>query len=415
MRKIRIGNDISITIYVRHDGKPADFTGRQLTLFLVNGIRKEQVEDFTVKGDVISFVFKGTEQKHMGKYYLTLYENYGEGNQNVSDTFDAFELVSRSTLADGSMNGGCPVSLDVSLDVSFYSMSYNKLEDKPGINGVTLVGNKTLSEIGVYSKEEVDEKLAQSGGSGEANQELFPFKLYYNEYKTTPMYGIEEGPVLTCNNLIDTDKYRLAFFMWRDSRYQAIEPNYYTDVVNTDVKIDLVSDSDFKIYGGRETWHRYYIYNFIRRIRGLTVNVDLTPSNDADGQLRIADILRKGYGLSVQPRNETSDTDYVITFCKVSENYDNIKAMKDFKLPIMSDEILDEVSLNPDLMRKYFKMRRLKFGFALIDNATGVRVSNITKFVVNVQNALDRRTPFDKHDHKIFDRILIGTAKRIPD
>lgn len=36
--------------------------------------------------------------------------------------------------------------------------NYNALSNKPKINGITLQGNKTLSDIGTYSKAEIDEK-----------------------------------------------------------------------------------------------------------------------------------------------------------------------------------------------------------------------------------------------------------------
>ena len=36
--------------------------------------------------------------------------------------------------------------------------NYNELINKPQVNGVTLVGNKTLNELGTYTKDEIDAK-----------------------------------------------------------------------------------------------------------------------------------------------------------------------------------------------------------------------------------------------------------------
>ena len=48
------------------------------------------------------------------------------------------------------------ISLGASDTINIAVKSYNKLEDKPQIEGVELVGNKSLSDIGAYSKSEVD-------------------------------------------------------------------------------------------------------------------------------------------------------------------------------------------------------------------------------------------------------------------
>lgn len=48
------------------------------------------------------------------------------------------------------------ISLGASDTINIAVKSYNKLEDKPQIEGVELGGNKSLSDIGAYSKSEVD-------------------------------------------------------------------------------------------------------------------------------------------------------------------------------------------------------------------------------------------------------------------
>lgn len=48
------------------------------------------------------------------------------------------------------------ISLGASDTINIAVKSYNRLEDKPQIEGVELVGNKSLSDIGAYNKSEVD-------------------------------------------------------------------------------------------------------------------------------------------------------------------------------------------------------------------------------------------------------------------
>lgn len=117
MRKIRIGNDIDVTLKVNHGKDAADFTGKDLSLFLVSPYEEIRVYDFKVEDNVISFTYKGVEQKHLGRYYITLYEKYGDEKQNVGDTQDAFVLVPRSTQINDTAGGNGFVSLDVNMAV----------------------------------------------------------------------------------------------------------------------------------------------------------------------------------------------------------------------------------------------------------------------------------------------------------
>lgn len=149
MRRVRIGNDIYINMHVMHNGKPADFTGKKLTLMLVCGYSKIGVDNFSISANKISFVFKGVDQKSLGKYYITLYENFGKDNQNVCDTIDLFLLEPR-TSKNYNVCGRCDViSLDVDINVDFCSQDYNNLANLPFINGVEVKGRKTLHQYGI--------------------------------------------------------------------------------------------------------------------------------------------------------------------------------------------------------------------------------------------------------------------------
>lgn len=105
MEKIRIGNDIGIRweIYVR-DGEevtPYDLTGKNLKLYLSSMYGRKEQPEFSTDGNAVVFTFGGRDQRHTGRYQLTMVENEGEEGMHTVDECDAFELVRCSCLEGG--------------------------------------------------------------------------------------------------------------------------------------------------------------------------------------------------------------------------------------------------------------------------------------------------------------------------
>ena len=99
MEKIRLGNDIEMrwSIFTR-DGDnrvPYDLEGRALTLSVVNRKGESEIEFFT-EGNIVTGVFRGRDQKILGKHGVILRENNGEDGMRTVDACDAFELVACS-------------------------------------------------------------------------------------------------------------------------------------------------------------------------------------------------------------------------------------------------------------------------------------------------------------------------------
>lgn len=63
----------------------------------------------------------------------------------VAAVAELYDLMRARTLSGGGSGGSG-------------TDNYNALTNKPKINGVTLQGDKSLSDIGTYSKAEIDEK-----------------------------------------------------------------------------------------------------------------------------------------------------------------------------------------------------------------------------------------------------------------
>lgn len=99
MDKIRLGNDIEMrwSIFTR-DGDnrvPYDLEGRALTLSVVNRKGESEIE-FFAEGNIVTGVFRGRDQKILGKHGVILRENNGKDGMRTVDACDAFELVACS-------------------------------------------------------------------------------------------------------------------------------------------------------------------------------------------------------------------------------------------------------------------------------------------------------------------------------
>lgn len=146
---------------MKRDGYPENLAGKDVHLSMKVAYINIPVRDFTINGNVISFTFPASAQKHVGVYSLTIQVNSGDATNTV-DKCDIFELVGCSCQISGEddpniKTESVSLGLDVYLDAGGSgtggggegTSDYNRLENKPKINGVTLVGNKTLEQLGV--------------------------------------------------------------------------------------------------------------------------------------------------------------------------------------------------------------------------------------------------------------------------
>lgn len=149
MRNIRIGNDIHINWIIRRNDAPEDFSGKELTVKLIDACGRPANVEYTISGNVINITFYGKEQKQLGKYILCLIENYGKVNMNTLDKIDAFRLVQHSCDATG--QDECPNLLIATLELTSFLLFG---ED---ISVVQTVGN---SNTDVMSQRAVTDELA---------------------------------------------------------------------------------------------------------------------------------------------------------------------------------------------------------------------------------------------------------------
>ena len=154
MEAIRIGNDINIEWTIFRDGKPESLDGKNISVFMTNGYRKMEVKDLHFRDNVIRFTYLGKDQDYNGVYTLTLIENKGKEGMYTVDACDAFRLIPRSCSVGGDTGCGSVKVTTVKLtgDISVPAVGtgdYESMTNKPRINGVELVGDKSLEELGI--------------------------------------------------------------------------------------------------------------------------------------------------------------------------------------------------------------------------------------------------------------------------
>ena len=96
MKSYRIGKTLKIRWGILTGGKSEPLSGRDLCLEIATGSRFRRDLSFEADGSVAEFVFQGSEQRYVGAYTVTMWENRGKENQTVVDRCDAFCLVACS-------------------------------------------------------------------------------------------------------------------------------------------------------------------------------------------------------------------------------------------------------------------------------------------------------------------------------
>lgn len=95
MKKIRIGKDIFIRWAILTNGEPVPLQGRDLRLVIIDPLRRRiSIADLETAGHILQFRFLGSEQKSLGVYSFSLWENFGKADMTAVDACNVFELVS---------------------------------------------------------------------------------------------------------------------------------------------------------------------------------------------------------------------------------------------------------------------------------------------------------------------------------
>lgn len=129
MKDVRIGNDISVIWSLYSDQKPFLLDGLKISVYLKGMYGKTKIEDYTIKDNEIHWTFFGKDQKHTGKYSLTLVVNEGAEGMVTTDVCDLVRLVSCTCQADGSDEDGVQTeTIAVNSEVELLSGGFGRID-----------------------------------------------------------------------------------------------------------------------------------------------------------------------------------------------------------------------------------------------------------------------------------------------
>ena len=188
-RKIRIvsGNDLTvealISVYDRDSGvyKPLDLSGAtDVALRLVGTFSKVLGRDMTASGSRVSAFFPaGRIGKGVYGVEITFSDADGRCRAFERSLIEVVESSGEATVestAEGETGDGLNITVDVRTRTvrigGTGATDYPSLTGKPSINGVVLEGNKRPSDLGMYSKEEADEKFQTKESAAEADKRV---------------------------------------------------------------------------------------------------------------------------------------------------------------------------------------------------------------------------------------------------
>lgn len=165
MKTIRLGNDVQINWYITRFGKPEDFTGKNLTVKLIDKLGNEQVFAYEIQGNRITGIFFGKDQSTNGVYRLLLVENDGEEDMVSLDYIDAFCL---SNKMKNQTSNGSDTTSTINTEVEEYESQIDLEQDLFLYAKKTYVNEKidevnhridNLPSLNGYTKEEADARF----------------------------------------------------------------------------------------------------------------------------------------------------------------------------------------------------------------------------------------------------------------
>jgi len=170
MKKIRIGNDLTLRVTVTRLGSEESLEDKQLRLLVRSALETRQLS-FTREGSVLTAFWAGSEQAKTGTYTVTLIADYGESSRNTVDTCGAFALVARSGSEDGdALTGAQTIDLDIDVSVPANGLSAYELALRGGYEGTEEEWLDSLKAAPDGKIEELEEQVKAGTQAAEAAQ-----------------------------------------------------------------------------------------------------------------------------------------------------------------------------------------------------------------------------------------------------
>lgn len=240
MEKIRKGNDIEVkwAIYAGEgvNEAPYNLTGKDLSLYVKNPYERKKIYEFTTDRHILTWMFWGKDQNHLGKYTLELVENEGIEGMHTVDECDAFQLVNRSCEADNDPEGRVEcihLQFRSSMSVGFPAIGTGmEVDSVLSLVSENPVQNKVITEA--LMKEENRAKDAEAA----LTRELSEFKLRLTN--TELSLELQENSLVNVNLRLEN----------LDDRLSRVEKSQGVDIL---VKVEALSDALLILNSDAET------------------------------------------------------------------------------------------------------------------------------------------------------------------
>lgn len=135
MKNYRLGNTITVKwTIMTATGTAYNLNASNLELFAVVPNHAIKVDDFSVSGNVVTWTFRGTDQKFTGPYTLTLIENRGQSTMMTVDYCNAFGLVRWSCQAGWDESADVNSNLSLTSEIFTHQIALSK-EVQDAIDG----------------------------------------------------------------------------------------------------------------------------------------------------------------------------------------------------------------------------------------------------------------------------------------
>ena len=123
MKTIRKGNDIQISWTITRANEPEVFSGKEISVSLIDKFDQKQVFSYTIDNNVITGIFYGKDQNNNGVYRLLLTENAGSADMVTLDYIDCFcisnKLKNQTSIGTDSTSNINTEIVEVSSDITF--------------------------------------------------------------------------------------------------------------------------------------------------------------------------------------------------------------------------------------------------------------------------------------------------------
>lgn len=295
MKKIRLGNDIQFNWSLfNSEGEPYSLEGADLRITYTTFRGVTEVTDFSVSENVVSWTFKGKDQKVLGDYIITLQKNAGEDGMITIDKCSAFRLVARSCDTGGEDTCShlkvetvdLTSTLDVQQTVGSGVAKWDEIEGKP-------------DNFADWNAEEDDEKFI-------ANKPTIPSKT--SELQNDSNFATKEEIPDTSTFITNTVNNLVNYYLKEETYTKQEVVALINQITTINFKVvDVLPDTGeanliylVKKEGSGNDVHDEYIWVESKWEKIGSTTVDLTnyyTKTDADGRFAlktsIADMLTK--------------------------------------------------------------------------------------------------------------------------